>query len=375
MGFLDEAGLRRLWDRVKGLVGIPIKRALTQAEYEALSEAEKTANVVYIITDDNGGVVENFNGRAGAVSPQEGDYSADMIDFSPGDTGMTARNVGDAVTELFISGSEGKTAVASAITAKGIETPADASFATLRNNILSIPTGINTDDATVTAEDILSGKTAYAQGERITGTIPLQDKLNVNVSVSPEGKIQADAEASMGYYPGTTGSQVLQLTTQPEKTFTPGKNDQTIKAGTYLTGQQTIQGDMNLRAGNIRAGVSIFNVAGTYIPLFDFEFIDHFYTDESRLTLTFTLPEHIEADEIVGIFANGGPGAWQDGGGPCLWAVRGDLWYGLVGTLSRELSIFEDTVTFNDDGTITMRIYESIDYTPTNYFAVYVLYR
>nr|WP_325259657.1 hypothetical protein [uncultured Oscillibacter sp.] len=79
MGVLDEAGLRHLWDRVKGLVGIPIKRSLTLEEYKALSEAEKTANVVYIITDDNGGVVENFNGRAGAVSPQEGDYSADMI--------------------------------------------------------------------------------------------------------------------------------------------------------------------------------------------------------------------------------------------------------------------------------------------------------
>lgn len=351
MGFLDEAGLRHLWDRVKGLVGIPIKRSLTLEEYNALSETERMSNVVYIITDDNGGVVESFKGRSGEVSPQAGDYSADMIDFSPGATGMTARNVGDAVTELFISGSEGKTAVASAITAKGIETPADASFATLRNNILSIPTGINTDDATVTAEDILSGKTAYAQGERITGTIPLQDKLNVSISISPEGKIQADAEASRGYYPETTGSQVLQLATQPEKTFTPGTKDQTIKAGTYLTGQQTIKGDTKLASYNIRKGATIFNVVGTYTPYMEFGRIASALTTDG--VITFKPPDSINRDNIYAFIFNVGDSDWGVGEETWLWAVQSDLWYGCAKSASGGYKIIEDNITFNNDGSIT----------------------
>ena len=47
-------------------------------------------------------------------------------------------------------------------------------------------------------------------------------------------------------------------------TITPGTSNQTIAAGTYLTGAQTIAGDADLIAANIKAGVSIFNVTGTF---------------------------------------------------------------------------------------------------------------
>lgn len=47
-------------------------------------------------------------------------------------------------------------------------------------------------------------------------------------------------------------------------TITPTKNGITIPAGVYLTGTQIIKGDSNLVPGNIKAGVSIFGVTGTY---------------------------------------------------------------------------------------------------------------
>ena len=55
-----------------------------------------------------------------------------------------------------------------------------------------------------------------------------------------------------------------QFTLQEEKNWTPGTTDQTIAAGTYCTGAQTIKGDANLIAENIKKGVTIFGVAGSY---------------------------------------------------------------------------------------------------------------
>lgn len=49
-------------------------------------------------------------------------------------------------------------------------------------------------------------------------------------------------------------------------TYTPTTADQTIAAGQYLSGAQTIKGDANLVANNIKQGVSIFGVAGSLTP-------------------------------------------------------------------------------------------------------------
>ena len=91
-------------------------------------------------------------------------------------------------------------------------------------NYIPLGGGVITDDANATASQILSGYTAYVKGKKITGNIPSQ------------------------------GAQ----------TITPGTTNKTIASGKYLSGTQTIKGDANLTAGNIKAGTSIFGVSGTY---------------------------------------------------------------------------------------------------------------
>ena len=54
------------------------------------------------------------------------------------------------------------------------------------------------------------------------------------------------------------------VTKKSAATYTPGTSDQSIASGQYLNGTQTIKGDSNLTAGNIRSGVKIFNVTGSY---------------------------------------------------------------------------------------------------------------
>lgn len=65
-------------------------------------------------------------------------------------------------------------------------------------------------------------------------------------------------------------SQVVVNAISPTKgaqTYTPTTIDQTIDSGRWLTGAQTIKGDSNLVASNIKSGVSIFGVSGSITPI------------------------------------------------------------------------------------------------------------
>lgn len=54
------------------------------------------------------------------------------------------------------------------------------------------------------------------------------------------------------------------IPTKSAATITPGTADQIIASSIYLTGVQTIKGDSNLVASNIKSGTSIFGVTGAY---------------------------------------------------------------------------------------------------------------
>lgn len=54
------------------------------------------------------------------------------------------------------------------------------------------------------------------------------------------------------------------VTKKSAQTYTPTTTDQIIASDQYLTGTQTIKGDSNLTADNIKSGTSIFGVTGNY---------------------------------------------------------------------------------------------------------------
>lgn len=126
--------------------------------------------------------------------------------------------------------------------------------------------------------DGLSSVTVNAMPSGSASTPATSITANPYISVSLGGLITATASASQSVTPtvsagyvstGTagmvtvSGSNTSQLTTQSAQTITPTTTNQTIASGQYLTGAQTILGDANLLAENIKKDVSIFNVVGT----------------------------------------------------------------------------------------------------------------
>ena len=170
----------------------------------------------------------------------------------------------------------------------------------------------DTSDATLdSGGKMLSGNTAYADGVKYTGTIASKSGSDITASgdtvtvpagyyasqqtkavsagsATPAATISGTSatvstgtntltlsktvsntpQVTAGYVSsGTAGNSSVSLTasvtTKAAATITPGTSDQTIASGTYLTGAQVISGDQNLVASNIKAGVSIFSIAGS----------------------------------------------------------------------------------------------------------------
>jgi formylglycine-generating enzyme required for sulfatase activity len=91
----------------------------------------------------------------------------------------------------------------------------------------------------------------------------LMDKAPAKVA---DGVNPNEVPAGLKYW-GLTDNWGIQTGTMPNhgaKTYVPQAADQGIAAGYYEAG--VVKGDANLKPENIRAGVTIFGVVGTYIP-------------------------------------------------------------------------------------------------------------
>lgn len=124
-------------------------------------------------------------------------------------------------------------------------------------------------NGTATADKVLSGYTFHSGDSTSlkTGSMQTVTQATPTVSIdSATGLVTASATQSAGYVSGGTKSGTLQLSvyTATNNKITPAKSATTIPAGSYIATDLTISGDSDLVAKNIKKGVKIFSVTGTY---------------------------------------------------------------------------------------------------------------
>lgn len=96
-------------------------------------------------------------------------------------------------------------------------------------------------------------------------TIETVDQAIPDIDVSSSGLITATAKQTAGYVNAGETSAKEQLNTQGLTYITPGTDDKiAISAGKYTTGPVYVYGDADLVKSNIKSGVDIFGVVGTY---------------------------------------------------------------------------------------------------------------
>lgn len=99
-----------------------------------------------------------------------------------------------------------------------------------------------------------NAESVFLQSKTVTPTTSVQN-------VIPDDDYDGLSKVTVNAIPNT---YVQPKFTKGTTIYTPTTSHQFIAAGTYCTGMQTIEGDANLVADNIKSGVSIFGVSGSY---------------------------------------------------------------------------------------------------------------
>ena len=359
------------------------------------SQATKSVNTV---TQATPSISVDGSGLITASATQSAGY------VSAGTNSATKQLTTQASKTVIPSTSE-QTAVASGVYTTGAVT------------VAAIPSQyITTTDATASADDIMSGETAYVNGSKVTGTmanngsisktldldttsysvpsgytsggtvtldsaIPIeideQSDLIDQITAALVGKVGCGEQAaptisvsSNGLITAIAGDKLStqQLAFQEAKTIIPSTTSQIAVPGGYYTGGDiNVAGDSNLIAENIAEGVSIFGVTGTHSGGSGGDVATSTITiDISNFTAGMVMVDYIKPDSARDFILMGGFGnptittLTVQNGFICLNDM---LMYNVIGTCNENISdgvelVCKDmnTVVFNvySDGTITL---------------------
>lgn len=129
---------------------------------------------------------------------------------------------------------------------------------------------------------------------------PSESAQTIKADYGYDGLSQVTVNAVSKTYVGSG------VTKKSAATYTPGTSDQSIASGQYLNGTQTIKGDSNLTAGNIRNGVKIFNVTGSYAGSSSSGGTDTSDADATAANILSGKTAYVNGSKLTGTMTNNG---------------------------------------------------------------------
>lgn len=162
-------------------------------------------------------------------------------------SGLTATNVQDAIEQTFQFANNGKTDIADVI---GSPVTSADTFSQIKSKIQTIK---NTMASNLTAKGVVAAGTEALAA--------LGDKI-ANIIKAGGNATNPDVLAGKTYT-NDSGSGTGTMPNNGAVTITPSTSNQTIALG-YHNGSGVVVGDTDLIAGNIKTGINIFNINGTF---------------------------------------------------------------------------------------------------------------
>lgn len=160
--------------------------------------------------------------------------------------------------------------------------------------LMKAGSGTGSDECTATKGNVLAGKTAVtsdSDDEAVAGTMPNKGAWTSRIGVNGKAVIPAGYHNGAGYvdqaitnrgavntalgingtytipegYHNGAGKVTQNIATMGAQTVTPGNSQKVVScSGKYMTGNVTVQAVSNLIAANIKKGVVVGGVTGTW---------------------------------------------------------------------------------------------------------------
>ena len=174
--------------------------------------------------------------------------AVDAVELNENITGTYAEGIKKEMQSLKKSVTDGKSGIASAISSKGVSTSSDDSFDTMKNNINSIVTlSEGSNDASCSASEMLSGKTAYVKGQKITGNMP----------------DRGTSQMATGWGSGTSGGvEYYAMNGMPSGYYHKSSTNESWAPEARLS-KSNVRTSLGVSASKIMSGQTIADVSGT----------------------------------------------------------------------------------------------------------------